>query len=99
MFSSAGANVLALHIGNHKKSSDDRPRCLENPRSAGAESTLTENVASPFHAEPRHSHCGRRFSRAVQPQSKRSSPGFRKVEFRMPKTVFHRPHKQIKACL
>ena len=54
MFSSAGANVLALHIDNHKKSSDDRPRCLENPRPAGAESTLTENVASPFHAEPRH---------------------------------------------
>ena len=54
MFSSAGANVLALHIDNHKKSSDDRPRCLENSRPAGAESTLTENVASPFHAEPRH---------------------------------------------
>jgi hypothetical protein len=54
MFSSAGANVLALHTDNHKKSSDDRPRCLENPRPAGAESTLTENVASPFHAEPRH---------------------------------------------
>ena len=54
MFSSAGANVLALHTGNHKKSSDDRSRCLENPRPAGAESTLTENVASPFHAEPRH---------------------------------------------
>ena len=56
MFSSAGANVLALHTDNHKKSSDDRPRCLENPRPAGAESTLTENVASPFHAEPRHYH-------------------------------------------
>src|SRR6266581_1925990 len=28
--------------------------CLENPRPEGAESTLTENVASPFHAEPRH---------------------------------------------
>ena len=53
MFSSAGANVLALHTDNHKKPSDDRPRCLENPRPAGAESTLTENVASPFHAEPR----------------------------------------------
>jgi hypothetical protein len=31
------------------------PQCLENPRPEGAESTLTENVASPFHAEPRHS--------------------------------------------
>jgi len=29
------------------------PQCLENPRPEGAESTLTENVASPFHAEPR----------------------------------------------
>src|SRR5438105_13910119 len=29
------------------------PLCLENPRPAGAEPTLTENVASPFHAEPR----------------------------------------------
>src|ERR1700722_10272526 len=28
--------------------------CLENPRPAGAEPTLTENVASPFQAEPRH---------------------------------------------
>jgi hypothetical protein len=52
MFSSAGANALALHTDNGKKSSDDRPQCLENPRPAGAESTLTENVASPFHAEP-----------------------------------------------
>jgi len=29
------------------------PQCLENPRPEGAESTLTENVDSPFHAEPR----------------------------------------------
>src|SRR5215469_4233030 len=36
-----------------EESSDDRPACLENPRPAGAESTLTENVAFPFHAEPR----------------------------------------------
>jgi hypothetical protein len=28
-------------------------QCLENPRPAGAESTLTENARSPFHAEPR----------------------------------------------
>jgi hypothetical protein len=28
------------------------PLCLENPRPAGAEPTLTENVASPFQAEP-----------------------------------------------
>jgi hypothetical protein len=31
------------------------PLCLENPRPAGAEPTLTENVASPFQAEPRQS--------------------------------------------
>jgi len=29
------------------------PLCLENPCPAGAEPTLTENVASPFQAEPR----------------------------------------------
>src|SRR5882724_11353431 len=38
-----------------KKPSDDRPPCLENPRPEGAESTLTENAPSPFHAEPRQS--------------------------------------------
>jgi hypothetical protein len=53
MRSRAGANPLALCIAKNK-SSDDRPPCLENPRPEGAESTLTENVASPFHAEPRH---------------------------------------------
>jgi len=36
------------------ESSDDRPTCPENPRPEGAESTLTENAASPFQAEPRH---------------------------------------------
>ena len=51
--SSAGGPSPALHVDG-RKSSDDRPSCLENPRPAGAESTLTENVASPFHAEPRH---------------------------------------------
>jgi hypothetical protein len=50
---SAGACPLAL-CSERKQSSDDRPTCLENPRPAGAESTLTENVASPFQAEPRH---------------------------------------------
>ena len=53
MLSSAGANPLALCTAR-KKPSDDRPSCLENPRPKGAESTLTENAASPFHAEPRH---------------------------------------------
>src|SRR5437868_12748993 len=54
MSSSAGCSSLALHTDNQKESSDDRPPCLENPRPAGAESTLTENVASPFQAEPTH---------------------------------------------
>jgi hypothetical protein len=52
MFSSAGANPLALCIAKNE-SSDDRPPCLENPRPEGAESTLTENAPSPFHAEPK----------------------------------------------
>jgi hypothetical protein len=55
MRSSAGANPLALCTAG-KPSSDDRPPCLENPRPEGAESTLTENAASPFHAEPRQEH-------------------------------------------
>ena len=53
MLGSAGANPLALCTAG-KPSSDDRPPCLENPRPEEAESTLTENAASPFHAEPRH---------------------------------------------
>jgi hypothetical protein len=57
MLSSAGANPLALCTAR-KKPSDDRPPCLENPRPEGAESTLTENATSPFHAEPKHLyHC------------------------------------------
>ena len=51
MLNGARAYPLALRT-NRKQSSDDRPPCLENPLPAGAESTLTENVASPFHAEP-----------------------------------------------
>jgi len=53
MLSSAGVHPLALCIAREKPS-DDRPPCLENPRPAGAEYSLTENVASPFQAEPRH---------------------------------------------
>jgi hypothetical protein len=51
MSSSAGGSSPALHTDG-RESSDDRPTCLENPRPAGAESTLTENVTSPFQAEP-----------------------------------------------
>src|SRR5207302_2653297 len=46
---SAGVDPLALI---QKQSSDDRSSCLENPRPEGAESSLTENVTSPFQAEP-----------------------------------------------
>src|SRR5260370_40960819 len=31
-----------------------RPSCLENPKPAGAEYSLTESATSPFHAEPEH---------------------------------------------
>jgi hypothetical protein len=55
---SAGVDPLALSI--QKQASDDRSSCLENPRPEGAESSLTENVTSPFQAEPAHDHHGRR---------------------------------------
>ncbi len=61
MLSSAGANPLALYTAR-KKPSDDRPPCLENPRPEGAESTLTENACSPFHAEPRHKYLDAQFA-------------------------------------
>ena len=50
-------NPLALFT-EQKRPSDDRPPCLENPRPEGAESTLTENAASPFQAEPAHKSRG-----------------------------------------
>ena len=49
---SARVDPLALSI--QKQASDDRSSCLENPRPEGAESSLTENVTSPFQAEPAH---------------------------------------------
>src|SRR5215469_3661812 len=49
---SAGADPLALGIPKQRPASDDRLSCLENPRPEGAESSLTENVTSPFQAEP-----------------------------------------------
>jgi len=47
---SAGVDPLALTI--QKQASDDSPSCLANPRPDRAESSLTENVTSPFQAEP-----------------------------------------------
>ena len=53
MLSSAGANPLAL-CTEWKQSSDDRPQdALKIPAPKGRNLTLTENAASPFHAEPR----------------------------------------------
>ena len=47
-------NPLALFT-EQKKSSDDRPQdALKIPAPKGRSLTLTENAASPFHAEPRH---------------------------------------------
>jgi hypothetical protein len=52
MPNSAGADPLALGIHKQRWASDDRLSCLENPRPERAESSLTENVTSPFQAEP-----------------------------------------------
>jgi hypothetical protein len=52
MLSSAGAYPLALGP-NRKELSDDRPQnALKIPARQGGIYALTENVASPFHAEP-----------------------------------------------
>jgi len=51
---SAGTDLLALGIYHQKPASEDSLSCLENPRPEGAESSLTDNVTSPFPAEPRH---------------------------------------------
>ncbi len=48
---------LALFT-EQKKSSDDRPQdALKIPAPKGPNLTLTENAASPFHAELRHVQC------------------------------------------
>ncbi len=52
---SAGAqHTRAVCTEQHKSHRTIDLQCLENPRPEGAESTLTENAASPFPAEPRH---------------------------------------------
>src|SRR5271165_6463041 len=56
MLNSAGANPLAL-THHQIQASGDRLPCLENPRPKGAESSLTENVTSPFQAEPAQGDC------------------------------------------
>jgi len=58
ILSSVGAYSRAPGTAT-KKPSDDRPPCLENPRPEEAESTLTENAASPFQAEPTYDQATR----------------------------------------
>ena len=70
---SAGANLLALSIQKQTQASDDRLSCLENPRPEGAESSLTENASSPFHAEPAHASLIRRAT-ALRSRSSTSAP-------------------------
>ena len=65
---SAGVDPLALSI--QKQASDDRSSCLENPRPDGAESSLTENVTSPFQAEPAQVAC----AAAVWPNAEIAAP-------------------------
>jgi hypothetical protein len=43
----------AVGTAQHKSHRTIDPHASKNPRPEGAESTLTGNVASPFHAEPR----------------------------------------------
>src|SRR5258708_23277533 len=68
---SAGADPLALSI--QKQASDDRSLCLENPRPEGVESSPTENVTSPFQAEPTQ----RVVSRCCAKRSQRGGAGLR----------------------
>jgi hypothetical protein len=44
--------LIAPTQNNQKQASADRSSYLETPRPVGAESSLTENVTSPFQAEP-----------------------------------------------
>ena len=52
MLNSAGVHPSRAEHSQPVTASDDRFPCLENPRPKGAESSLTENVTSPFQAEP-----------------------------------------------
>src|SRR5713101_9304974 len=54
MLSSAGANPLALCTARKSHRTID-PHALKIPAPKGRNLTLTENAASPFHAEPRQS--------------------------------------------
>ena len=53
-FSSAGAYPLALCTDQNESSDDRPPNALKIPARQGGIYALTENSASPLHAEPRH---------------------------------------------
>jgi hypothetical protein len=50
------ADLASRAVHCDEKTIRRQPPCLENPHPGGAGSTLTENAASPFHAEPKQSH-------------------------------------------
>ena len=68
---------LALFT-EQKKSSDDRPQdALKIPAPKGRNLTLTENAASPFHAEPRHDSAeGEKYGSNEHAFHRRFSPRF-----------------------
>src|ERR1035441_3312143 len=68
-------NPLALFT-EQKKSSDDRPQdALKIPAPKGRNLTLTENAASPFHAEPRQFYFGTTILTVPSPlQNRQRSP-------------------------
>ena len=73
MLSSAGAYPLALAT-DRKELSDDRPQyALKIPARQGGIYALTENVASPFHAEPRQG-CRSHHIKNGQPNYLRATP-------------------------
>ena len=75
-------NPLALFT-EQKKSSDDRPQdALKIPAPKGRNLTLTENAASPFHAEPRH--FDRRGIFLIPEGQRAHARGSRKMESKLP---------------
>jgi len=54
MLSSAGPYPLALRLTKTRHRTIDPQHALKIPARQGGIYALTENVASPFHAEPRH---------------------------------------------
>jgi hypothetical protein len=59
---------------------DSSHRCLENPRPTGAEPSLTEDVTSPFQAEPRHGNIAEFIEQYYNRQRLHSALGYRSPE-------------------